>query len=116
MICVAGEQRPSAELVSETEQYINVDGYQQQFDTDGILLMNNVKFLEDKLPDAYELLGKLGICSLIQIKFVDKCGNPAILSLESVKGITAWNRRNLHYYRLFARMLSEYELIITESV
>ncbi len=113
--CVAGEQRPSAELVSETEHYINADGYQQQFDADGILLMNDVKFLEDKLPDVYELVGKQSICSLLQIKFVDKCGNPAVLSLESVKGKTKWNQFNLHYYRLFARMLSEYELIIGKA-
>ena len=50
------------------------------------------------------------LATLIQIKFVDKCGNPAVLSLESVKGKTKWNQFNLHDYRLFARMLSEYEL------
>lgn len=110
MTYVAGEQRPSAELVSETEHYINADSYRQYFDTDGILFMDNVKFLEDKLPDVYELLRKQSICSLIQIKFTDKCGNPAVLSLESVKGKTKWNRFNLHYYRLFAKLLSEYEL------
>lgn len=106
---VAGEQRPSAELASETENYINIDGYQRQFDTTGTLFINNVKFLEDKLPDVYELLGKLNIYSLIQIKFTDKNGVPAILSLESVKGTTTWNQSNLHYYRLFTKILSEYE-------
>lgn len=108
---VAGERRPSAERISETENYINIDGYQQQFDADGTLLMNNVKSLEVKLPDVYQLLGKLSICSLIQIKFTDKNGNPAILSLESVKGTTAWNSTSLLYYRLFVRILSEYELL-----
>lgn len=107
---IAGERRPSAERILETENYINSDGYQQLFDASGMLFMNNVKFLEDKLPDSYRLLGKLGIRSLIQIKFADKNGNPAILSLESVKG-TTWNSTNLHYYRLFAKILSEYELI-----
>lgn len=109
--CVAGEQRPSAELVAETGNYINADGYQQQFDAEGILFMDDVKFLEDKLPDVYELLGKQSICSLIQIKFADKCGNPVILSLEAVKRKMKWNRSSLHYYRLFARILSEYELV-----
>lgn len=108
---VAGERRPSAERISETENYINMDGYQQQFDADGTLLMNNVKFLEVKLPDVYQLLVKLGIRSLIQIKFTDKNGNPAILSLESVKGTTAWNSTSLLYYRLFVRILSGYELL-----
>ncbi|MCM1385807.1 MAG: GGDEF domain-containing protein [Bacillus sp. (in: Bacteria)] len=108
--CVAGEQRPEAELIAKTQHYINADGYLQQFDEDGVFCMNNVKFLEDKLNDVYELLGKLSICSLIQIKLTDKNGVPAILSLESVKGLTTWNRSNLHYYRLFARLLSEYEL------
>ena len=64
----------------------------------------------EELPDIYKQLRKLGIRSLIQIKFADKSGNPAILSLESVKG-TTWNSTNLHYYRLFAKILSEYELI-----
>lgn len=115
MTCVAGGQRLSAGLVSETEHYINADGYQQQFDADGILFMDDVKFLEDKLPDVYELLGKQSICSLIQIKFTDKCGNSSILSLEAVKKKMKWNRSNLHYYRLFARILSEYEFVILES-
>lgn len=105
---VAGEQCPSPKLLSETEDYINSDGYLQLFDTAGILLMNNVKFLEDKLPTVYMLLEKLSVCSLIQIQFTDKNGRPFILSLESVKKTTAWNRSNLHYYRLFAQILSDY--------
>lgn len=108
---VAGEQRPSSEMIAETEHYIDADGYMQKFDSDGIFLMNNVKILEDEMPDVYEALSRLGIYSLIQVKFTDKNGNPAILSLESVKRSTTWNRSNLHYYRLFARMLSDYELI-----
>lgn len=108
---IAGEQRPSPELVEEAGNYINTDGYLKQFDMDGVLLVNNIKFLEDKLPDAYGLLGELGICSLIQIKFTDKNGSPAVLSLESVKGFTTWNRSSLLYYRLFAKILSEYKLM-----
>lgn len=108
---IAGEQRPSAELIDETEHYISADGYVQKFDGDGIFLMNNIKFLEGELPEAYSALKKLGIKSLIQVKFTDKTGNPAILSLESVKSVITWNRSNLHYYRLFAGMLSDYELI-----
>lgn len=108
---VAGEQRPSAELIARTEHYVNIDGYCRLFDTSGLLLVNNVKFLEDRLPEVYELLGKLSIYSLIQIKFTDKNGSPAILSLESVKRTTTWNRSNLHYYRLFARILSEYAVL-----
>ncbi len=108
---IAGEHRPSPELISETGHYTNLDGYLRQFDASGILFLNNVRFLEDTLPDVYELLGKLSIHSLIQIKFKDINGTPAILSLESVKGTTTWNRSNLHYYRLFAKILSEYELL-----
>ncbi len=111
VVSTAGEQHATAELLSETENYVNLDGYLQQFDASGILLMNNVKFLEDKLPTIYTLLRKLGICSLIQIQFTDKNGNPSILSLESVKGTTAWNRSNLHYYRLFAQVLSHYVIL-----
>lgn len=110
IVHVAGERRPSAGLIAETEDYMNVDGYLEQLGPDGTLLLNNIKFLEDKLPEAYELLGNLDIRSLIQVRFADKNGNPAVLSLESVKG-TTWNRTYLHYYRLFARTLSEYELL-----
>ncbi len=111
IVHIAGEHRPSPELISETGHYTNLDGYLRQFDASGILFLNNVRFLEDTLPDVYELLGKLSIHSLIQIKFKDINGTPAILSLESVKGTTTWNRSNLHYYRLFAKILSEYELL-----
>lgn len=108
---IAGEQRPSAELISRTENYINMEGYPQQFDSTGLLFMNNVKFLEDKLPEVYALFGALSIFSLIQITFRDKNGVPAVLSLESVKRTTTWNRSNLLYYRLFAKILSEYALL-----
>ncbi len=107
---IAGEQRPSSELISRTEHYINLEGYQQLFDDSGLLFMNNVKFLEDKLPEVYELFGELSIYSLIQIRLRDKNGTPAVLSLESVKRTTTWNRSNLLYYRLFAKILSEYVL------
>lgn len=108
---IAGEQRPSAELISRTGNYINMEGYLQQFDSTGLLFMNNVKFLEDKQPEIYALFGELSIYSLIQIRFKDKNGTPAVLSLESVKRTTTWNRSNLLYYRLFAKLLSEYELL-----
>ena len=107
---IAGEQRPSSELISRTEHYINLEGYQQLFDGSGLLFMNNVKFLEDKLPEVYELFGELSIYSLIQIRLRDKNGTPTVLSLESVKRTTTWNRSNLLYYRLFAKILSEYVL------
>ena len=111
IVYVAGEQRPSAELTARTEHYMNMDDYQQQFDNTGLLFLNNVKFLEDRLPEIYELFEALSIYSLIQIRFRDKNGTPAVLSLESVKKTTTWNQSNLHYYRLFAKMLSAYELL-----
>lgn len=111
IIYIAGEQRPSAELTARTEHYMNMDDYQQQFDNTGLLFLNNVKFLEDRLPEIYELFEALSIYSLIQIRFRDKNGTPAVLSLESVKKTTTWNQSNLHYYRLFAKMLSAYELL-----
>ncbi len=104
---VAGEGRPSEELAFATENYINLDGYQEEFDSDGVLFLNNIKFLEDRIPKAYRLLEELGVFSLIQIRFRTKNGKPAVLSLESVNGTTAWNRSNLHYYRLFTKILSE---------
>ena len=106
----AGEQRPSAERIKDAGNYMNLDGYLQEFDTDGMLLLNHVKSLEGKLGAVCEQLEKLNIHSLIQIRFTDSNGTPAVLSLESLKG-TTWNRTNLHYYRLLARMLSQYELL-----
>lgn len=43
--------------------------------------------------------------------FLDKNGIPAILSLEAVNQRITWNQSFVPYFRLFARILSEYEMM-----
>ena len=61
------------------------------------------------MPAIYDKLVKQNVLSLIQIKFNDKNGKNAILSIEAVNKRQVWNDSLLHCYRLIAKMLSEYE-------
>lgn len=109
--CMAGEKRPPEELISETESYVSDADFQENFDKNGIYILNDVKYLKDRQGDVFEMLQRQGVLSFIQIRFWDKCGTPGILSLESVSRRITWNRSYLHYYRLFARLLFEYEIL-----
>lgn len=108
--CMAGEKRPSGELILETEGYVSDADFQESFDKNEILILNDVKYLKDRQPKVYQMLEKQGVLSFIQIRFQDKCGTPGILSLESVSRRVTWNRSYVHYYRLFARLLLEYDI------
>lgn len=108
--CMAGEKRPSGELISETECYVSDADFQESFDKNGILILDDVKYLKERQGEVYRMLEKQGVLSFIQIRFRDKGGIPGILSLESVSRRVTWNRAYIHYYRLFARLLLEYEI------
>lgn len=110
VVSMAGEKRPSGMLIQETEDYMNDVDFQENFDESGIFILNDVKHLKDRQTKAYQMLQKQGVLSFVQIRFRDKCGTPGILSLESVSRRVTWNRSHIHYYRLLARLLLEYEI------
>lgn len=108
---MAGEKRPSEELILETEGYMSDEGFRKNFDKDGILILNDVKYLKNRQENVYEMVCRQGVKSAIQIRFRDKCGTPGVLSLEYVNRGVAWNQSYIHYYRQFAKLLTEYEIL-----
>ena len=71
---------------------------------------------EEYKPDIREFiknmrLGKRQFEIRVGENFLDKNGIPAILSLEAVNQRIIWNQSFVPYFRLFARILSEYEMM-----
>lgn len=110
VVVMAGEKRPSKELLNETQDYVSDSAYQKLFGASDTLLIENVQYIEGRHPGAYSSLMKQEVLSYIQIKFRDKSGKPCILSLESVSRRITWNHSYMTYYRLLARALSEYSI------
>ncbi len=97
-------------VIEATQDYPGDDFLQGKYDHKNTLVVDNTTFLEASHPDLYDKLCRQSILSLIQIKFKDKNGTDAVLSLEAVNERVTWNCSLLPCYRLLAKMLSEYVL------
>ncbi len=108
-VMTAGDKVPDESVFAETEAYLMDKAFVKEYN-DNILIVNNIELLESKSHMVCEMLRKQGVLSFIQIKFKDKNGLDCILSLEAVNKKIAWDEYNLHYYRLMAMILSEFDL------
>jgi len=108
-VMTAGDKVPDDKLFAETESYLMDKAYIKEY-KDDILIVNNIELLESKSHSVCEKLGKQGVLSFIQIRFKDKNGVDSILSLEAVNKGIVWDEYNLHYYRLMAFLLSQFDL------
>jgi diguanylate cyclase (GGDEF)-like protein len=115
LVGVAGSGRLSNEVIEATRDYLTAPALLKRYDDTGVAVIDNVKRFENSSPTLYEQLTKQGILSLIHIRFKDKDGEEALLSLEYIKGVETWNRSHVPYFRLLAKLLSEYNLIETVS-
>lgn len=106
---MVGEQVPAAEVIEETQAYIHGDFWKKRY-MKGDVIINDVSIVEGKDKTVYELMKKQGIISCIHIQFQDKNGVRCILSLEAVSKKLTWNSEHMRYYRLMARILSQYEM------
>lgn len=107
---MAGANRLSKELVEKTKDYLDMPALQRFCDETGAVVVDNARRFESSSPGLYQKLQAQEIQSFVHIRFQDKRGREAVLSLESVKSSTTWNRSHLPYYRLLAKLLSEYDL------
>lgn len=107
---MAGEQVLPEEVLAETKNYIFGRFWQERREEEMVVL-NNISHIENKDIATYELMKKQGIVSYIRIKFKDKNGANCILCLESIGKLVVWNTNHLHYYRLMARLLSQYVIV-----
>lgn len=106
---MVGERVASNEVITETEKYIH-SGYWQKCYRNTETIINDITTIGAADEKVYELMKKQGILSCIHIKFKDKNGYRYILSLESVSKRITWNTEHIHYFRLMAKVLSEYKL------
>lgn len=111
VVCMAGEKRPSAEIIKETENYINNEDFCKMYDKTGMLVIDDISIFLGRNDMVYEMLNSQDVLSFIQVKAADNAGNPVILSIESVNSRVTWNRSHQHLYRLLARLFSEYTLV-----
>lgn len=110
-VMAVGNKVPDKSVFEETEGYLMDKAFEKEY-KDNILIVNNIAVLESKSHMVCEMLCKQGVLSFIQIKFKDRNGIDCILSLEAVNKKIAWDEFNLHYYRLMAMLLAEFDLSI----
>ncbi|MCM1091696.1 MAG: GGDEF domain-containing protein [Butyrivibrio sp.] len=107
---MAGASRLSREIIDMTKDYLIAPALVKLYDDTGVLAIDNTRRFESANPTLYAKLTKQKILSFVHVRFKDKNGADAILSLEFVKNIMTWNRSHFPYYRLLAKLLSEFEL------
>lgn len=110
LVGMAGANRLSAEIVEVTKDYLDSPALSKLYEEPQIVVVDNVKRFETASPTLYQQLLKQEIMSFLHVRFKDKNGLDAVLSLEYIKSTMTWNRTHLPYYRLLARTLSEYDL------
>ena len=106
----AGIQICPPEIMDETQDYLHGEFWKKSY-AEGDVVIDDVSIIERKDHIVYEQMRSQGILSCIHIKFWDKNGARCVLSLESVTKKVTWNNDHMHYYRLMARMLSQYKIV-----
>ncbi|MBR1702763.1 MAG: GGDEF domain-containing protein [Lachnospiraceae bacterium] len=110
LVGMAGANRLSREVVDTTKEYVDAPALAKLYEAVQIVAIDNIRRFETTSPTLYEQLQKQGIMSFLHVKFKDKNGVDAVLSLEYIKSTMSWNRTHFPYYRLLAKALSEYDL------
>ena len=110
LVGMAGANRLSPEVVEETKDYVDSPDLEKLCESPQIIVVDNVKRFETLNPELYRKVEEQGIMSFLHVRFQDKNGVDAILSLEFIKSRMSWNRTHFPYFRLLARGLAEYDL------
>ena len=110
LVGMAGGSRLSKATINATKDYIKMPELVKMYDDTGVVAVDNARKFETTCPELYEKLIAQDIMSFVHIRFKDKNGTDAVLSFEYVKSIMNWNRSHFPYYRLLAKLLSEFGL------
>lgn len=110
VIHMAGQRVPSRKVLKETENYVLSEVWKKNYEKTEIII-NDISAVESMDAAAYQLMKTQGIISCIQVPFCDRNNHRCILSFETVARRFVWNREKLHYYRLMANILSNYDLV-----
>ncbi len=112
LVGMAGANRLSQTTVDETIDYLDMPELVKAYDETGVLMYDNIKRVANTSTELYEKLERQQILSFTHIRFQDKNGMPAVLSLEFVENRMAWNVNHIPYFRLLAKILSGYNLAV----
>ena len=107
---MAGQKVPSKEIIAETQQYILSDYWQECYQNTEVVI-NDISSILPIDEQVYELMKKQGVMACVHVPFKDRKGNKCVLSFEAVNKRHVWNTEHLHYFRLMAKVLSEYTLL-----
>lgn len=110
VLYMAGQKVPSKEVIADTEKYI-LSKYWQELYKGTEVVINDISSIEPIDEEVYETMKHQGLTACLQVPFKDRKGHKCILSFEAVNKRYVWNTERLHYYRLMAKILSEYTLV-----
>lgn len=110
LVGMAGANRLSKSVVDNTIDYLDMPELVEAYDKTGVLQYDNIKRIANTSMELYQKLEQQKIISFTHVKFKDKSGTDAVLSFEFVESIMTWNESHTSYYRLLAKLLSEYDL------
>lgn len=111
VVAVAGEGRPSPEVIEETKAYITHTALLRRRNRSNVIIVDDISVFSSRDEDLYSKLKQQGVISLLQMNFTDKNGTPGIFSFEAVSKKVVWNRTVIDCYKLLARLLAEYEVL-----
>lgn len=106
---MAGQMVPAKEVIAETQGYIHSDFWQNNYKNTETVI-NDIASIAPIDEQVYQLMKKQGVMACVQVPFKDRKGHKCVLSFEAVVKKNVWNTEHLHYFRLMARVLSEYTL------
>lgn len=104
IVTQVGEQLISCEQKESAVDYLYNEDYRKMFEN-GELLINNVKYLEQKIPEVYDMLRSQSAWSLMQFAMKGESGKEYIVSFEAVKGNTTWNTADMGYLRILTKVM-----------
>ncbi|MCR4901311.1 MAG: GGDEF domain-containing protein [Butyrivibrio sp.] len=110
IVGAAGNLKPGFDVLQKHSGYLNNPKYIDRFSDKGDLIINNITYFENRIPEAYEMFIGQNTASIMQFRSKDKQGTEFILSIEAVGKIFVWNQENIRYYRLLANAIGMYRL------
>ncbi len=110
VLYMAGQKVPSNEVIAETEKYILSEYWQKLYQSTEAVI-NDICSIEPIDSKVYKMMEHQGLTACLQVPFNDRKGHKCLLSFEAVNKRYVWNIEHLHYFRLMAKILSEYTFI-----
>lgn len=100
-----GNNLMSQEQIESTSDYIVDESLQKLYDK-GVLIVNNIKMIENVSMDAYKKLEKQGVLSFMHHEITGKNERKYLISYESVIIRNTWNMEDMQFFRLFDRIFA----------